>query len=214
VHRVSFLLAGGRPAATLIGMKRRPPVIAAAVPAAALLAAAVLAAALGGCGLLDADSGTPAAAGAAGVQPTPSGSGVSGLGAAGRRADGLPDPCAVLSRSEVTGLTGRRITEVDGDDARPDDTSRYCQWQLDGGELALFLSRTTVDGFEAGVAQARPVDGVEGYDAFSLAGHLYVRDDDVQVDVYSHGCTDDENLAQEITVMKAVLPKLERPEGD
>jgi hypothetical protein len=202
-------LAGAGVAGTLSSMKRR---------LSALAAAAVAVVALGGCGLFDASAGRPVAADAAGPQPTPSESGVSGLGAADKSAksakkatDGLPDPCSLLSRSEVVDLTGRQITEVDGDDAKPDDTSRYCQWQQDGGQLALFLSKTTVDGFEAGVSQAQPVDGVEGYDAFDLAGHLYVRDDDVQVDVYSHGGTDDQNLTEEIAVMKAVLPKLEIP---
>jgi hypothetical protein len=194
-------LAGAIRAGTLSSMKRR---------LCALAAATFAVVALGGCGLLDADARRPVAADAAG--PDPSGSAVSGLGNADKtaeKADHLPDPCALLSRSEVAGLTGRAITEVDGDDAKPDDTDRYCQWQQDGGQLALFLSRTTVDGFEAAVSQAQPVDGVEGYDAFDLAGHLYVRDDDVQVDVYSHGGTDDQNLAEEITVMKAVLPRLE-----
>jgi hypothetical protein len=59
------------------------------------------------------------------------------------------------------------------------------------------------------VSQAQPVDGVEGFDAFDLAGHLYVRDDSVQVDVYSHGGTDEQNLAEEVRVMKTVLPRLE-----
>ena len=180
-------------------MKRRLPVLAAATFAVA---------ALGGCGFLDADAGRPVAADAAGPKSTPSG--VSGLGAADRSND-LPDPCSILSRSEVVDLTGRQITEVDGDDAKPGDSTRYCQWQQDGGQLALFLSRTTAADFDTGVSQAQPVDGVEGYDAFDLAGHLYVRDDDVQVDVYSHAGTDDQNLTEEITVMKAVLPKLETP---
>jgi hypothetical protein len=198
VPRRPFPLAVMIVAGTLSGMKRRLPALTAAVLAVA---------ALGGCGFLDADAGSRADA--AGSVPAPSGSAVSGLGAADRSGDGLPDPCALLSRSEVADLTGRPVTEVDGDDAGPHDTTRYCQWQQDGGQLALFLSRTTTEGFEESVAQAQSVDGVEGYDAFSLAGHLYVRDDDVQVDVYSHGGTDDQNLAGEITVMRAVLPKLE-----
>lgn len=180
-------------------MKRRLP---------ALAAATIAVVALGGCGLLDADAGRPVAADAAGPAPAPSESGVSGLGAAGRKDDELPDPCALLSRSDVVGLTGRAITEVDGDDAKPGDAARYCQWQQDGGQLALFLARTTADSFETGVAQARPVDGVEGYDAFSLAGHLYVLDNGVQVDVYSHGGSDEENLTEEIRVVKVVLPRL------
>jgi hypothetical protein len=179
-------------------MKRRLP---------ALAAATIVVVALGGCGLLDADAGRPVAADAAG--PKPAQSGVSALGAAERKDDELPDPCALLSRSDVVGLTGRAITEVDGDDAKPGDAARYCQWQQDGGQLALFLAKTTVDSFETGVSQAEPVDGVEGYDAYSLAGHLYVLDDDVQVDVYSHAGTDEENLTEEIRVVKVVLPRLE-----
>jgi hypothetical protein len=180
-------------------MKRRLP---------ALAAATVAVVALGGCGLFDSNAGRPVAADAEGPQPTQSG--VSGLGAAERKADELPDPCALLSRADVVHLTGREITEVNGDDAKPGDGSRYCQWQQDGGQLALFLSRTTPEDFETGVAQAQPVDGVEGYDAFNLAGHLYVRDHDVQVDVYSHGGTDEQNLTEEITVVRAVLPRLEK----
>jgi len=202
-----------------------------------LVAAAFAAFALGGCGLVDGDAKRPAAADAAG--PKAGGAGTrSGLGAVDKSGenggagegtagdgnaekggaegggkakgtDGLPDPCGLLSRDDVVRLTGRRITEVDGDGAAAGDPSRYCQWQQDGGQLDLFLSTTTAAEFEAAVFQGRPVDGVEGYDAFSLAGHLYVRDDDVQVDVYSHAGTDDQNLAEEITVMRAVLPKLE-----
>jgi hypothetical protein len=187
-------------AGTLSCMKR---------PLSALAAALFAVAALGGCGVFDADAGRPVAADAAGPKPTPSG--VSGLGAAHDESGDLPDPCSLLSRQQVADLTGRMITEVDGDDAKPGDTARYCQWQQDGGQLALFLSRTTAAEFDAGVSQAQPVDGVEGYDAFSLSGHLYVRDDALQVDVYSRGGSDDQNVAQEITVMKAVLPKLEQP---
>jgi hypothetical protein len=179
-------------------MKRRLP---------ALAAATVAAVALGGCGVLDSHAGRPVAADAAGPPSTQSG--VSGLGAAEQTDDNLPDPCTLLSRADVVGLTGREITEVDGDDAKPGDATRYCQWQQDGGQLALFLSKTTPEDFETGVAQAQPVDGVEGYDAFALAGHLYVRDNAVEVDVYSHGGTDEQNLAEEVTVVKAVLPKLE-----
>jgi hypothetical protein len=200
-------------------MKRRLPALAAATLAVAVLS---------GCGLLDADAGRPVAADAAGPKPAdaagpkpadaaepkpadakPAESGVSGLGAAAPADDELPDPCSLLSRADVVSLTGRAITEVDGDDAKPGDDARYCQWQQDGGQLALFLAKTTADGFETGVSQAEPVDGVEGYDAYELAGHLYVLDDeDVQVDVYSHGGTDEENLAEEIRVVKVVLPRL------
>jgi hypothetical protein len=175
----------------------------------ALAAATCAVVALGGCGMFNADAGRPVAADAAGPQTTSTESAVSGLGDAGKKDDRLPDPCLVLTRDEVVDLTGREVTELDRDDAKPDDATRYCQWQQDGGQLALFLSKTTPADFETGMAQAKPVDGVEGYDAFDLAGHLYVRDDAVQVDVYSHAGTDEQNLTEEITVMKAVLPKLE-----
>jgi hypothetical protein len=182
-------------------MKRRLPALAAASVSVVV--------ALGGCGLLDSHTARPVAADAAGPLPTPSESAVSGLGAAERGSDNLPDPCTLLSHTEVVDLTGRNISEIDRDDAKPGDGARYCQWQQEGGQLALFLARTTPADFDAGVSQAQPVDGVEGYDAFSLAGHLYVRDDDIQVDVYSHGGTDEQNLAEEIGVVKVVLPRLE-----
>jgi uncharacterized protein DUF3558 len=181
----------------------------------ALAAASFAVVALGGCGQLDAHTTRPVAADAAEPLPTPSGSAVSGLGvaerdtSAGRDSGDLPDPCTLLSNTEVVRLTGRHISEMDRDDAKPGDGARYCQWQQDGGQLALFLARTTPADFDAGVSQAQPVDGVEGYDAFSLAGHLYVRDDDIQVDVYSHGGTDEQDLTEEIRVVKVVLPRLE-----
>lgn len=177
----------------------------------ALAAASVAAVAVGGCGVLDANPGRPVAADAGGPLPTPSGSADSGLGAAESTPSpaSLPDPCTLVSNSEVVSLTGRPISETDRDDAKPGDSTRYCQWQQQGGQLALFLARTTAQDFDAGVSQAQPVDGVEGYDAFSLAGHLYVRDNDVQVDVYSHGGTDEANLADEMRVVKVVLPRLE-----
>jgi hypothetical protein len=176
----------------------------------ALAAASVAAVALGGCGALDADRGRPVAADAAGPLPTPSGSAVSGLGAAEKApSDDLPDPCALLTATEVVSVTGRRISETDRDDAEPGDTTRYCQWQQDGGQVALFLARTTREDFDAGVSHAQPVDEVAGHDAFSLAGHLYVRDDDVQVDVYSRGGADEQNLADEVRVAEVVLPRLE-----
>lgn len=176
----------------------------------ALAVVSAAAVALSGCGLLGAGTEEPVAANAAGNLPTPaepSASAVSGLGTAGR-GSGLPDPCTLLSRAEVTDLTGRPITEVDPDDAKPGDGARYCQWQQDGGQLALFLARTTPDEFTAGISEAQPVDGVDGHDAFSLAGHLYVLDGGIQVDVYSHGGSDEQNLADETKVVQAVLPRL------
>jgi hypothetical protein len=68
------------------------------------LAAASVAVALGGCGVLEANPGRPVAADDAGTPlPTPSGSAESGLGTAEATpsAGNLPDPCTLVSNSEV-----------------------------------------------------------------------------------------------------------------
>ena len=162
--------------------------------------------ALGGCGLLGSgtsDAATPAATGAL---PTPSGSAVSGLGSVKDEGD-LPDPCTLLSDEEVKSLTGRTITQTDKDDARPGDASRFCQWQQEDGQLAVFLARTTADDFKIKIADASPVDGV-GEDAFELAGHLYVLYGTVQIDVYSRGGDDAQNLTDATEVAKVLIPRI------
>jgi Protein of unknown function (DUF3558) len=187
-------------------MNRRLSAVAVAVAVASALDVI-----LGGCGGLGTGSEKPATANAGGDRPTPpepSASAVSGLGAAEHEKD-LPDPCGLLSRSEVTDLTGRDVTETDRDDAEPGDAARYCQWQQDGGQLALFLARTTDDEFHAAIAGAQPLAGVAGHDAFTLAGHLYVLDGGRQVDVYSRGGSDQQNLSDETEVVKTVLPRIE-----
>jgi hypothetical protein len=164
-----------------------------------------------------ADRGTVPPTGAAvattaAVSPTPSGS--SGFGSV-KDAGDIPDPCTMLSKAEVTSLTGRAISQVDQDGAKPGDAARFCQWQQDGGQLALFLSRTTESDYGLKVAGAEDVDGVKdpgtGKDvkSFSLAGHLYVLYGTVEVDVYSRGAAADAaNLADEKKVAAVVMPKI------
>jgi hypothetical protein len=127
------------------------------------------------------------------------------------RKNGLPDPCELLSRAEVTALAGgKQITQVDRDSAKPTDTTRFCQWQLSGARLAVFLSGTTKERFaQQKTAQTHPVTGI-GDDAFSLAGHLYVRHGNLQVDVYasSGNNSDAQNLQLEKAVAEKILPRL------
>jgi uncharacterized protein DUF3558 len=163
---------------------------------------------LGGCGLAGTDDDNAAAGNSAVVAGagTPTPSAESGFGSA-RDAGEIPDPCTLLSESDVTELTGRAVTRLDRDDAEPGTTTRFCQWQQDGGQLAVFLSRTTEDDFQAQINGADPVDGV-GEDAFALAGHLYVLYGTVQIDVYSRGGDDDRNLADAKKVADVLLPKI------
>jgi uncharacterized protein DUF3558 len=167
--------------------------------------------ALSGCGLLD-NKTDGNSANAAGTQPTgdarptPTVSAVSGVGSAKDDGD-LPDPCTLLSKAEVTDLTGRPITQVDKDDAKPGDVTRYCQWQQESGQLALFLTRSTEDEFTTKITGAEKVDGV-GEDAFQLAGHLYVLYGTVQLDVYSRGGSDEQNLTDSKEVVEAVMPRI------
>ncbi|GAA2604461.1 DUF3558 family protein [Paractinoplanes durhamensis] len=171
-------------------------------------------AALSGCGILDSktNGNSAAAQGAAqptptgAAEPTPTGTAVSGTGSA-KDAGDLPDPCTLLSKAEVVDLTGREVTQIDKDDAEPGTATRFCQWQQESGQLALFISRTTEDEFKTTIADAKPVDGV-GEDAFELAGHLYVLYGTAQIDVYSRGASDEQNLTDATEVTKAVMPRI------
>lgn len=166
--------------------------------------------ALGGCGFAADRDGKAAAAGRAepsSAAPTAAGaSAVTGLGSVKDTGD-IPDPCTLLGKDEVVSLTERAITQVDEDGAAPGDTTRYCQWQQDGGQLALFLSRTTKDDFDTAIDGATPVAGV-GQDAFQLSGHLYVLYGTVQIDVYSRGASDEQNLTDAEEVVEAVIPRI------
>jgi hypothetical protein len=169
-----------------------------------ILVAAVAATSLSGFGLLT--SITTGAAAAAG-RPAAIAEATSGFTSVKTRGR-LPDPCTLLSRHEVVDLTGRHITQIDEDGATPGDSTRYCQWQQDGGQLALFLTRTTKSGFTSQIGpDAEPVDGV-GDDAFLLAGHLYVLHGTVQIDVYSYGGDDAQNFADEKEVATVVMSRI------
>ncbi|GAB7040196.1 MULTISPECIES: hypothetical protein [Catenuloplanes] len=130
----------------------------------------------------------------------------SGLGSV-KDAGAIPDPCTLLSEAEVTALTGRDITQIDEDGVPAGDTTRYCQWQQNSGQLAIFLSRTTAADFQLAIDGAEPVDGV-GEDAFWLSGHLFVLYGTVQIDVYSRGGSDGANLADAKTIATTVMPRI------
>ncbi|MFC4070053.1 hypothetical protein [Actinoplanes subglobosus] len=119
----------------------------------------------------------------------------------------IPDPCTLLSEAEVVDLTGREITQIDEDGGSAGDVTRYCQWQQSGGQLAVFLSRTTAEDFEITVAEAEWVDGVGQY-AYTHSGHLYVLYGTVQIDVYSRGASDSRNLADAKAVAKTLIPRI------
>jgi Protein of unknown function (DUF3558) len=163
-----------------------------------LLVALAVVSLTGGCGLLDSAVAAPTAA------PSPTAD--SGFGSVKDSGD-IPDPCTLLDEDEVTHLTGREITQVDEDGAGPGAITRFCQWQQESGQLAVFLSRTTPADFQVTVDDAEPVDGV-GEDAFLHSGHLYVLYGTVQLDVYSRGGSDTQNLTDARQVAKALLPRI------
>ena len=168
-------------------------------PLAALAATCL---ALTGCGSMNYEKpgeATPA--------PTTEPTATSGFGESVRDAGAIPDPCTLLSDEQVTSLTGREVTRIDEDGEQPGTATRFCQWQQSGGQLALFLSRTTESDFQTTIADAKPVDGV-GEDAFELAGHLYVLYGTVSIDVYSRGDSDKENLAEAKDIAKEVIPQI------
>jgi hypothetical protein len=177
-----------------------------------LLVASLAVVATGGCGLLGSDNGESpgnsanAAPTATPTGPAPAATARSGFGSVKDTGD-IPDPCKLLSEAEVVDLTGREITRTDRDEAEPGSVTRYCQWQQSGGQLAIFLARTTPSEFDNTIAGATPVTGV-GQDAFALAGHLYVLYGTVQIDVYSRGGSDDENLADARKIAEVLIPRI------
>jgi hypothetical protein len=173
-------------------------------PLAVLVAVASFA--LTGCGVLDQatpGNAAPEPTSKASTQPTSD----SGLGDSVKDAGDIPDPCTLLSGQQVQGLTGREVTQIDEDGEDAGATTRFCQWQQSGGQVALFLSRTTEADFQTTIAEATPVDGI-GEDAFQLAGHLYVLYGTVSIDVYSRGDSDDENLSEAKAIAQKVIPQI------
>ncbi|MEH1101934.1 hypothetical protein [Micromonospora sp. CPCC 205561] len=185
------------------------------------LAALVAVSLTGGCGLPGVPTGAAPTADAP-VQPTatvapggtadpdapaasPGGAGDGGSGSV-RESGTIPDPCTLLTEAEVVDLTGRDVTRKD-EDGDAGDVTRFCQWQQESGQLAIFLSRTTAADFGVTVAAAKPVDGV-GEEAFWHSGHLYVLHGTVQIDVYSRGGSDAENLADARQVAKVLVSRV------
>ena len=169
-------------------------------PFAALVAAGLT---LTGCGAPD-QASTAALPAATSAAPAPSAA--SGLGDSVKDAGDLPDPCTLLSQEQVVELTGRAVSRIDRDGPAGGD-NRYCQWQQSGGQLAVFLARTTEQDFTIKIAEATPVNDV-GERAFQLAGHLYVLHGTVSIDVYSRGDSDAENLAEAAAVAQVLIPKI------
>ncbi|OBK79503.1 DUF3558 family protein [Mycobacterium sp. 1274761.0] len=119
---------------------------------------------------------------------------------------GIPDPCTLLSDTDVTGLTGRDIIQVDRDGDATAST-RYCQWQQSGGQLALFVTRTAPADFTTAWAGSPSLPGI-GDDAYWRDCHLFVLVGTIQLDVYASGGDDQQNQAESEQVAEALLPKV------
>lgn len=120
----------------------------------------------------------------------------------------IPDPCTLLSDAEVTELTGRNITQVDRDAEEANASTRYCQWQQSSGQLAVLITRTSVDDFKFAQADSPSIPGI-GDDAFWRDGHLYVLVGTSHLDVYSRGADDAQSQAEAERVAGALLPKVQ-----
>jgi hypothetical protein len=146
------------------------------------------------------------AAGAPGASASP-GDAAGATPSTSSSAGALPDICTLLSKAEVTGLTGEQVT-IMTNDGGTSPGSRYCQWQLSTGQLTVTATNETRDGFDIRNKQSTPVDGI-GEAAYSLAGHLYVHAQDRTVDVYvSSESSDDADLRVEKDTAAKVLPRL------
>ncbi|TQS40230.1 DUF3558 family protein [Cryptosporangium phraense] len=165
--------------------------------------------ALTGCGTItistdDASaSPTPTSASAA-KQPSSAATTETGTAAG----DGeTPNPCKLLTPADVNSLTKKEITQIDRSNSEAGST-RYCQWQLEAGVLAVFLSPSSPGDFDVRDPAAQDYDGV-GDKAFTAGGHLYVLKGNLQIDVYAtSGGNDAENLAVEKAVAEKVISQL------
>lgn len=147
------------------------------------------------------------AKGSPSASPPGSASGSPAPAASASAAD-LPNVCGLLSRDEVVATTGKQITQVDLDDAKPGDLTRSCQWQLDGGTLNISLSRTTRESFEAQNQGYTPISGV-GDEAYSGSGALATLHGTYDLTVYYRGGADDTaDLELQKTVTGRILPRL------
>ncbi|MBQ1076608.1 DUF3558 family protein [Micromonospora sp. C31] len=151
-----------------------------------------------------ASAATPSATDAAAATPSATGGGSSGLV---KDSGDIPDPCTLLTGAEVVELTGRTVIRRDEDGGDAGDVTRFCQWQQASGQLAVCLSRTTAVEFGVTVAAAKPVDGV-GEEAHWHSGHLYFLHGTVQIDVYSRGGSDAQNLADARQVAQVLVTRV------
>jgi hypothetical protein len=109
----------------------------------------------------------------------------------------------MISRAEITGLTGGKpILSVDPD-AGPSSSVRYCQWQLSGARLEVQLSPTTQARFRQD-HPGEPTIGGLGDDAFFYSNHLFVRKGTIQIDVYAstaEGPVNDQQVAKALAAI-------------
>jgi hypothetical protein len=119
----------------------------------------------------------------------------------------IPDPCTLLTDAEVTGLTGRDITQIDKDGADANAPTRYCQWQQSSGQLAVFIARSNSDEFTVAQADSPSIAGI-GDAAYWRDGHLFVLVGRTQLDVYARGVDEQQNQAEAERVAAALLPKV------
>src|SRR4051794_2449123 len=147
-----------------------------------VLAAAVLGAlCLAGCGGQSSDGGAPTPSGtpssaegsasaSAGADSASAGTDSASPGT--EPAGSLPKVCPLLSKAEVSALTGEQVTLMT-DDGGASGAARYCQWQLSQGQVTVAVTPETREGFDVRNKQAVAVPGV-GATAYFLSGHLYV----------------------------------------
>jgi len=183
---------------------------------AVLAAAACGLLALSGCQLLDKDDDKAAAPTPAptAASTTPSGKAsasgkATGKATGGARSGDLPNVCTLLTKAEVSALAGgKQVSQVDEDGQPAGSTTRYCQWQLSGGQLAIFLSKATASDFKQEHSQQTKVAGV-GDEAHQADGHLYVLHGDIQIDSYArNGGSDASNLQVAKNAALKVITKL------
>ncbi|GAA0268426.1 hypothetical protein [Cryptosporangium japonicum] len=119
----------------------------------------------------------------------------------------LPNPCTLLTPADVNEVTRREITRIDRSRSA-EGPDRFCRWELEQGELTLFISPTSADDFEKREPGAEDVDGLSDAAYKTPSGHLFVRELNVYLDVYTTAANGGAASSQNIAIGELVAEKV------
>jgi hypothetical protein len=119
----------------------------------------------------------------------------------------LPNPCTLLTPADVNGITRREITRIDRSRST-EGLDRFCRWELEQGVLTVFISATSADDFEKREPGSQDIDGLSDAAYRTPSGHLFVRELNVYVDVYTTAANGGAGSSQNIAIGELVAEKI------